>query len=468
MAVRAVIVRCPNCNANLQVESTVYSTTCQYCGTVARIQARTAMFQIPKAPAMPKQAATMTNAERIAQLHQLAKMPVAVQRASIVLVLLPFVVMAAIGAGVFFAINKAGGIRGVMGTNKMMWAGHPPALSDVDGDGTLDVIGVARYVQDNDRAHFAAFSGKTGEKLWETETLGKYSDLTQDQYGAVGDTLYITTKDGKLIARNAKSKGVVKWEISLGEKIDAMCAFGKELAITTADSKWWIIDAAGKKREGQKLVRLTREYTTEGIRDAFDRAGSEAGDVCITLGWDHQTPPGVIALPGHSEMANIDGMRIEVLIKRPGGPSIAVGKKQPGTSVPLLARLGPVPAQTPMPKKGWRTEPEKKALLPSAAWRVEIPASDPLNARLDEEHVTVSDKAVFALYEISNSKHHLAAFSVADGKRLWDREITHGSGYNPVALTIVGDTVGVTTWQNFTTYSAADGTERYRVGSQGY
>ena len=119
-----------------------------------------------------------------------------------------------------------------------------------------------------------------------------------------------------------------------------------------------------------------------------------------------------------------------------------------------------------MPKKGWRSEEEKKARLPPAAWRVEIPASDPLNARLDEEHVTVSDKAVFALYQISNSKHHITAFGLADGKRLWDREISHGSSYTPVSLTVVGDLVGVTTWQNFATYSAADGSERYRLGAK--
>lgn len=465
---RAVIVRCPNCNANLQVESTVYSTTCQYCGTVSRIQARTAMFQIPKAPAMPKQASTMTNAERIAQLQQLAKMPVAVQRASLVLVLLPFLLMAAIGAGVFFAVNKAGGIGGITGSNKMMWAGHPPALVDVDGDGTLDVIGLSRYVQDNDRATFSAYNGKTGDKLWETESLGKYGDLSQEVYGAVGDTLYISTKDGKLIARNAKSKGVVKWEISLGEKIDTMCALGKELALATADSKWWIIDASGKKREGLKLTRLVRDYTNDGTKEAFERAGGEAGEVCMPLGWDHRVPPGVIALPGFGEMANVEGMNIEVMIKRPGGPTIAVGKKRPGTAVPLLARLNPKPAPQPMPKKGYRDATETRALLATAAWKIEIPASDPLNARLDEKHVALSDNAVFALYEISSSKHRLAAFSIADGKRLWDRDITYGSSFVPVSLTIVGDAVGITTWQNFTAYSVADGTERYQLGDKPY
>ena len=436
--------------------------TCQYCGTVSRIQARTAMFQLPKAPSMPTQPANMTNAERMAQLQQLAKMPIAVQRASMFLVFLPFILMAVIGGGVFFAVKKAGGIGGVFGS--MMWAGHPPALTDVDGDGTVDVVGVSRYVHDNDRAHYAAYSGKTGTQLWETETIGKYSDITQDQYGAIGDTLFITTKDGKLIARNLKSKGVVKWEISLGEKIDAMCAQGNELVIATADQKWWIVDGAGKKREGKKLYRLARDYTNDEAKFAFERAGGEAGDVCIPLGWDHRTPPGVIALPGWSEMANIPGMRIEVLIKRAGGPAIAVGKKQPGTSVPLLARLGPRPEQPPMPKKGWRTEEEKKALLPSAEWKVEIPAVDPLNARFDEEHVTLSDKAVFVLYEVSNSKHHLAAFDIASGKRLWDREVSHGSGFVAVSLSLIGDAVGLTTWRALTAFNAADGNERYRIG----
>ncbi len=465
LLVRAVIVRCPNCNANLEVVSTVIQASCQYCGTVSRIQARTAMFQIPKAPQMPVQASNMTNAERIQQLAQLARMPVAVQRVSMFLVFLPFILMAVIGGGVFFAISRVKGGIGGMLTGNMMWAGHPPALTDLDGDGTPDIIGIARYVQSNDRAHFAAYSGKTGAEIWESDTIGNYSDISQDQFGAIGDTLYVTTKEGKLVARNAKAKGVVKWEISLGEKIDVMCAAGNELTVATADQKWWIIDAAGKKREGKKLVRLDRDYTNDEAKHQFERAGGEAGDVCIPLGWNHRTPAGVIALPAWSDIANIDGMRIEMLIKRPGGPAIAIGNKQPGTSVPLLAKLGPRPEQTPMPKKGYRTSEEQKALLPGAAWKIDVPATDPLNSRMDAEHVTLSDKAVFALYQISNSKHHLAAFDVASGKRLWDREITHGSGFVPVSLSVIGDAVALTTWHALSVYSVADGADRFRVGT---
>jgi len=462
--VRAVVVRCPNCNANLQVQSTVVSTTCSYCGTVSRIQARTAMFQIPKPPAMPVQSANMTNAERLAQLQQLAKMPVAVQRASIFLALLPFVLMAVIAGGVILAVRGAGGFGGALGGGSRIWAGHPPAVTDLDGDKVPDLIGLVRYVTSNDRAHFAAISGKTGAELWESDPIGSYSDVSQDQFGAVGDTLYVATKDGKLVARNVKNKAVVKWEISLGEKIEAMCAAGNELAVTTADQKWWLVDAGGKKREGQKLYRLDRDYTNKEAKLRFEGIGGESGDVCLPVSWNRNGPVGLFVLPGWSDMANIDGMDVEMLIKRAGGPSVAIGHKQPGTSVPLLARLTPYPEQTPMPKKGWRTPKEDKELLPTAAWKVEVPAVDPLNSRLDKAHVTLSDKAVYALYSVQSSNHHLTAFDLATGKRLWDREIPHGSGFVVVGLTLVGDVVAVTTWSSLTGYDVANGNERYRVG----
>jgi len=422
------------------------------------------MFQIPKAPQMPVQAASMTNAQRMQQLQQLAKMPVAVQRVSVFLVFLPFILMGVIGAGVFFAVKKAGGISGVFSGSKL-WAGTPPALTDLDGDGTVDVIGVSRYVQDGDRAHFAAYSGKTGEQLWESDKVGNYSDVSQNQFGAIGDTLYVTTKEGKLVARNAKNKAVVKWEVSLGEKIDAMCAVGNQLSVVTADQKWWLIDGNGKKRAGKKLYRLDRDYTNNEAKAKFEQAGGEAGDVCIQLGWNHRTPAGVIALQGWGDIANIEGMRINLLIKRPGGPSIALGYKQPGTNVPMLARIGARPEPTPMPKKGYRTSDEQKALLPSSTWKAEIPAVDPLNSRVDEEHVTLNDKAVFVLYQISSSKHHLAAFDIASGKRLWDREITHGSGFVAVSLSVIGDAVALTTWQSLTAYATSDGSDRWRVGN---
>jgi hypothetical protein len=424
------------------------------------------MFQLPKAPAMPVQSAQMTNMERMQQLQQLSKMPIAVQRASLLLVLLPIiVVMAVVGGGIFVATRAfRGGVGGFGGGSKMMWAGNQPLLIDIDGDGVPDPIGVARYVQDGDRAHFAAFSGKTGGELWESEPIGNYSNISQDHLGASGNLILIASATGTLTARDAKAKGKVVWQVSFGEKIDMMCAAaGGEIAIATADQKWFVVNAKGAKRDGKKLIRLDRDYTNDGARAAFEHVGGEAGDVCVPLLAGRRSTPGAITMRSWRDVANIPNMRIELLIKRLGGPTIVIGAKQPGTAVPMLARLGATPAPPSDDPKKRHAHPDKEH-LPAAAWAIEVPAIDPLVSRLDAEHVAVSDKAVFALYQGASSTHRLTAFELASGKRLWDRPIQHGSGFVPVGLTVTGDVVMLATWQNLIAFGIADGGDRFKIG----
>jgi hypothetical protein len=446
--VRAVVVRCPNCNANLEVAATVASTTCSYCGTVSRIQARTAMFQIPKSPALPKQAPQMTNLERLEQLRQFHQMPIARQPVSILLVLIPFIVLAVVGVGIFFAVRGiSSGIRHVAGSTsgKTLWAGHAPAMIDVDGDGVPDPIGILRYVMDNDRSVFAAFSGKTGAPLWESETIGRYSDLGQVHLSALGTLFLVTKNDGTIAARDAKASGAVKWNLSLGEKIAEMCAAGgAEVIVATADDRWWAIDAKGGKREHAKLVRLDRARTDGKARKLFERAGAPGSDVCLSIAPQHRNPAGMFALEHWHDLAKIPGMRVEQIVKRAGGPTIALGAKQPGTSVPMLARI----------------EGER------AVWSAEIPAVDPLNARFEAKVFAVSDKAAFALYRPSRSSNsaQLTAFDLATGKRLWDRAFPTGTGFVPTALIVAGDAVLLATWSSLTAFAQSDGSDRYRLG----
>jgi len=173
VGLRAIVVRCPNCNANLEIASTVASVTCAYCGTVSRIQARTAVFQTPK---------PMSRTE-----PQLPQMPVARQRFSVLLAMLPTLIIAGLVAGGTFFAKR--GIPGLI-SSRVLWAGHVPVLIDVDGDGVADPIGLVRYVMSNDRAHLAAYSGKTGAPLWESEPLGNYSELGQLQFAAMGPRLH--------------------------------------------------------------------------------------------------------------------------------------------------------------------------------------------------------------------------------------------------------------------------------------
>lgn len=478
MAYKAVIIRCPNCNANLEVVSTVTQATCSYCGTVSRIQPKTMMFQLPKQWPPPN---VMSQQERLMKLQEIKQLvPIKAHNVAVLAIAIPFVIMAVVGGVIFFAVSKAKGLVNSY-KDKMSWAGHAPVLIDIDGDQVPDPIGIVRYTGDNDRAHLAAFSGKTGAKLWESETLGKYSDLGQFQFAPAGDLIVLANDRGNVIARD-KANGGVKWQLSMSEKIDVMCrGQGNGLVVSTADGKWFAIDTKGKKTDAEKLVRLDRDYTSDTVRASFDGIKGELGDVCYQVGsaaW--HTPQGVFALQGWSAgLANIDGMDVKLLIKRPGGgPTVALGHKQPGTQVPMVAVLGPpptlgedeyvdgqpVPEVDPRKKSRPKKRREQKEMLPKAKWVTEIPAVDKLVSSFDTQNTALSDKAVVILYQGANSTYRLTAFGLEDGKRLWDREIKKTTGFVPVGLVVVGDAVGLTTWQNFTAYSLADGSDRYEVG----
>jgi hypothetical protein len=454
VGVKAVVLKCPNCNANLEIASTVVSVTCTYCGVVAKLQAKTVMFQIPKPPQAPA-----TQQPKIIYVP----MPGVAKRSALFAVIPMLVVFGVIGAGIFFATK---GIKAMQG--KTLWAGEVPALVDIDGDGVPDPVGFVRYVMDNDRAHLAAFSGKTGASLWESEALGKYSDLGQLSLAPLGTMVLIASDKGTLVARDTKNKGAVAWQQTLGEKIDAMCARGNEVVIHTADDKWFSLDAKGQKKTAPKLVRLDHDYTNDQARVTFDRLGGEAGDVCVPTGKVWRGPPGVVSLHRWHDLANIPGMNIEMLVRKPGGPAIALGHKQPGTNVPMIARIA---TQTPLAmspsETGGKKKPrrEEKDSLPGAAWVTEIPSIDPLNSRFDDKHFALTDKLAIALYQGANSTYRLTAFDLESGKRMWDRQLSTGSGFTPVCLVIAGDAVLISTWQTLVAFALADGADRFSVGS---
>jgi len=456
--VRAIVVRCPNCNADLQTGHTVTSVTCQYCGTVARIQARTMMLQRPKR--MPQVQASHPDAQR------LRHMPVARQKVSGARVAVP-IAMSLLATGAAVAISTGVGRRALGIGQKQLWAGSAPQLADIDGDGTPDIVGMIRYVMDHDRTHLAAYSGKTGERLWESDSLGSYSDLSQDRIATHGSLILMASKRGTLEARDAKT-GTPAWKLALSEKIDLMCDGGKDtVVVQTADKKWFSVDAKGKKQPAEPLFRLDQQYTNDAARSRFDVAGGPAGqpekpaddepsprrrrnqeplpeNACIPLGANWSLPSGVLALKSWHDLAKVDGMRIELLVRRPGGAiTIGLGHKQPGTSVPMIAKI----------------------VGRHSTWVTEIPSVDPLVASFDEKHFGMSDKAAFVLYQLRGSPeiYRLAAFDLASGKRLWDHPIPKGNFGGVIAS---GDTVLVSTWSDLRAYNAADGNERFSIGSR--
>lgn len=450
MGLRAVIIRCPNCNANLEIASTVAAATCTYCGQVSRVEARkTAMFEVPKTLPPPS---AQTLEERRRQLQELRQLvPVRAPRALWLVFVVPtLVIMGLVFGGIMLARHAAG--------SKMMWAGEVPAVIDVDGDGVGDIVGMVRYVVDGDRTHVAAFSGKTGATLWESESLGNYSKLGQMQLAALGSLVLVSSATGELVARDAKARGAVKWRLSMGEKIDVMCKHGDGLVVATADGKWYAIDASGNKRETTALVRLDRDYTNDDSMTVFARA--DEAKVCLPVGNAWSLPPSLFALQHWHDLANIAGMDVDVAVRNATGPTIVLGHKTPGTAVPMIGRLAPAKPFVPTDRK---SQPEKED-MPAAVWTAEIPSKDPLNARFEAAKFAMTDHLAIVQYEGANSTQWLTAFEIETGKRVWERQLETGHGFVAVCLVVTGDVVTLTTWQQLTAFKLADGRVQWEVG----
>lgn len=432
---RAIVVRCPNCGANLKIASTVASVTCAYCDTVSRIQPRTGVFQRP-APMPPVAAAGPGT--RLP--------PIARQRVSRAAMIVPFVIVAIVVGGVAFTVHRVK----VSAGERLFWGGKVPVRIDVDGDGVRDLVGLVQYVMQDQRAHLAAYSGKTGAPLWQSEPLGKLSDLSQAMLGTTGDLVLFATERGTLAARD--KAGTPRWQLDFGEKIEELCAGAApgEVVVATADRKWYAVDAAGKRRDTQPLVRFDRDYTTDGVAAQFARIGGERPPgVCVsvaTVTW--RRPAGLLALEPWTGGRELPGMRVELRVRRPAGPIVAIGGKSPGTRVPMLAGLDDAGA---------------------VRWKVEIPAIDPLNTRFDRHDVAISDHAVIALYQSQRPvRPHLTAFDLETGRRLWDRELVVGAhaSFTSVGLVADGDQVMVTTWTGLRVHALADGRERFSIGDR--
>lgn len=427
---------CPQCGANLRADGTMTSVTCTYCGTQARIQARSRVFQVPQP--LPT---------------HLPPAPVVRQPVSKVVFLVPLVVMMAAGAsGYVFSRNARRAVEQAVnaGKDRMDWHGDAPVLADADGDGEPDLIGTVRYVLDGDRVHLAAFSPRTGARLWQSEALGTGSTLSQLVLGAAGGLVYLALPDGTLAARDART-GAARWQVQLGEKVDGLCAGdGGAVVVEAADDRWWSVDAAGQRTEAKPLLRLDRSGSKpdDALRRFLALGVEGAPGVCTAidnLAWSR--PVGLLTLDNWSTLPTVDGMYVERLVRRPGGPTVAIGYKSPGTSVPMLAGLD-----------------GKRAL-----WTAEIPGHDPLTSSSEDNLIGLSDRAAFALYTPGNgsSATIATAFDLADGRRLWERELAapRVGSLRVVAVMAVGDVVLISSWNVLQALAQADGAPRFTIGT---
>ena len=458
---RAITMKCPNCGANLEAQEAAHTVMCNYCGTKARIQHRTRFLErkVEMPPPPP--------AER--------RLPVARQKHGTrwlvgVTTLLPVLMTGGITLGVMYQTGSLSKIGNAISeaaedftSDRMLYSGAGNALLfDVNGDGHLDVISSVRYVQNNDSYHLAAFDGLGGEKLWESETFGNHDDATGGTT-ALHDSTVVQSDSRGNISGFAVTDGVRTFKVSLGEKLKGLCADSdSSLAVHLADKSW-------------KSMELdTGTFTPlDGEPDPCEQVptGDEHGQIDVDYSEDHRRAR-------NKRSIKIDGMQIRetvALLNQPGR-FLALGHKDPGTRIPMIALFHDseldVPAEAPEPEEtGGKKRRSKKRAKKSRGpeyvvdWSSDLPGLDPLGVREGAPTLAVANqRCVATLYETKEGSPHLVCFSPEGGQRLWDSKLPKRTTYVLRALDITDDRIYVGQWSELDAFDIADGTKVFTLG----
>jgi outer membrane protein assembly factor BamB len=419
---QAIQIRCPNCGAILAADGDADSVSCSYCGTASRVQRRSRVFQIPM---------------RVA-----ASGPplVARQVGSRVVMIFVISIVALVLAGVAFGVVMIGkSIRHAIAGSRS-WNGlGPPLVIDVNGDGTDDVVGLARNVQDRDSMYLAAYSGKSGDELWVSDRLGSYTEVYQGRVALAGTTVLRADPRANLSAFELKT-GKPRWTKSAGEKIVALCAgdAAGEVLVETADKRWTIVSLAdGSMKPGP--ARADRSHH-RGRRDA------DALPPCRSLPTDEdKTVADTDITDVFGDLPDVPGMNVRLQHQRTGGPAVLFGTRSPGSGVPMVAVLD-----------------ERGAVR----WKSEVPATDPLAAKLsDPELEAVGDRDVVIVYEHQDGPPSVTSFELATGKRRWETPIAKGHAIVLTGLALSRTAVMVSTWGSLQLFDRDSGRPLFTIGS---
>lgn len=403
-------LRCPSCGAQLDPPGvSATEVTCAYCGVTAALESRT-QGEGAKAPppGMP-----------VAQY----KLP----RWAYIFYVLPFAgAIVGIGATIFGAVTA-----GVPGLGAVLqWSSNTPfELRDVNGDGELDVVGRVNAFAGGDQiVHFAAFDGRSGNELWRTAPLGKFAEEHSAKGRALGDVVVFGDSHGQLHAF-ALADGQPRWKATLGEQVAAMCPGDEGAAIVvTADEVARVVTLAdGSFRPGEAPPDCATPPQTPGTYGIGEQRSSDA-DASAAL-----EPP--------------SGMALRRSFTAPEGLQIALGVKDPGTAVPMLAVYRDGELQ----------------------WSSPASAGDPLAAEPRDATLALLRGATLIATSApkdDDQRVRLVARDIARGAVLWDVEIPHSEEVSsgPTRMAVSDDRVFVAHWTWLEAFDRETGEHLYTVG----
>jgi outer membrane protein assembly factor BamB len=339
------------------------------------------------------------------------------------------------------SLSVGGALLPVVNTlSNMTWEGvHGAIVTDVNGDHVPDLVGRLRYVIGGDRVTLGAFDGRDGSKLWESDALGTYTQTYQGALGLADDTLLFASSAGELRAFSVRD-GKKLWTSSLPEKPAGYCRGDHpgEVRVRLVDQRF----AQVRLSDGQAAPAPAPAPSPRALHGREKEA-----DPCVRIASDDggAGDPGTEVHSGSRDFT-VEGMSIHTVLQRPGGPRVALGTRDRGTSVPMIAAV-------------FDGDPTRN-------WKSDLAGTRPLETGpFASEHAAVTASHAFTDYAYSDiSKPHTLVCFDLGGHRQWETPLP---GRDPIgSIQATDQRVFVAQWGRLTAYDASTGKTLFAIGKR--
>ena len=300
----------------------------------------------------------------------------------------------------------------------------------------------------SDDVRLMAIDGASGEKIWDSEPVTSADSAHDARAFLGGDTVYVAAPAGELLAFSTRDGGQL-WNIRTSDNVEEIAghaAIGEETSVLArlADDSWQIVDA----ERGTILGTPKPEHVQGAIPLPSSHHPEERAS---------RTTVRVVFADGVPSRSAFDGVQVEhALYSHDGTWSLALGKRAKGTPVPLLLR--------------YESAPDDKGF--EELWRANVPASNPLEARLPmglDGYLDADAETAATLYrkeDVGAHEYRAVAFDMRDGRRLWEERVP---GTSPVSsVTLENGRLYVQTWEQLHVFDAREGKRLFGVSAVEY
>ncbi len=423
---KLVSAKCPHCGAPVQIPTDAEHVTCQYC-------AHSAFIARDRKTAPPPSEAVIFVQPRsgipMAPLLFAVGLSVLGLGTTVAFLVHGAAETAKDTLGAALSSATASIATSVATTAQRFYFSDQPLPFDVNGDGTLDIVGLSKTP--GGAAWLAGYDGRDGKELWRSAFLEKNQESSPALHGLVQDHVIVVDDLGKIQAYRAKN-GQPAWAALLGERAQSLCQGDGFVRITAADRTAHEFDlATGEKRPSASKAPCQSVPQSRGD----DGAGFRI------IGWSDFAEHGLPSLHSQKDMAAHRALVI-------GDQKLAflLGSKAAGSSVAMIAAV----------KSG------------QVLWKSLVPAVDPLTTKVNVTTQTAAYAAgrVVVPYSLSGSNGvRMAAFEAETGTRLWDVPI-HDKSQVSSGIQMSDKDVYYASWTALYVLDASTGKLRFRVGTE--